>query len=294
MHPVRTAGPSVRGEAIGNAGVEALHWIGVGLNYLNEKKQRERLAKAKADAQQQVADLQAANPEETIFYIITYQQIEGHPDSPIQPGPTFVRLELAHGRDFEEAMRNFGATSRLYPGVQARTAEWADYEVAARAKQQPAVIPMPPMPFPGVALATFADRSPAELQDVEWTNMGGFDDEGTTPIAVPPGFVPRFYVLQVPETVTGVVPDNSGRTVEKRTPARTLSVAGGTVPGVGLDPLMPFSDVVAVCIFPADRATLRFFSQTPPMSTAGILPYDSVRHIRWVRPEQIRLLTPER
>jgi hypothetical protein len=136
-------------------------------------------------------------------------------------------------------------------------------------------------------LATFASRAPV-LQDVEWTNMGGFDDEGTTKLTLAEGLEPRFHVLQLPATIESIIPFETNPQL-KQTPL-PLAVRDG-IPVVDLDPVLPLSHVVAAALFPADQATVELFQQAPQTVQMGPLLVKDFDLVRWARPEQIRLLS---
>ena len=67
---------------------------------------------------------------------------------------------------------------------------------------QPVDAPVPAPPFPPVALATFKSSTP-KLTEVSLTLLMpfGFDDVQTTPLDMPNGFEPRFYVLSLPSSI---------------------------------------------------------------------------------------------
>jgi hypothetical protein len=63
---------------------------------------------------------------------------------------------------------------------------------------------------------------------------------------------------------------------------------------VNLDPSLPFCDVTAAMVFPADDATNELFeSARPTKDRLGQLAhYINVRMMRWVRPENLRVIAP--
>jgi hypothetical protein len=122
---------------------------------------------------------------------------------------------------------------------------------------------------------------------VEWSNLGGFDDEGQTRLEIPEGVSARFHVLKLPGEMSSIIMRDRDPP-EVKTQAIPQSMRNG-VPVVQLDPTMPFSDVAAAALFPADEVTLELFAQAPRTKQLGPLLVEDFDLAPWARPEQIKL-----
>lgn len=292
MANIPVGGLSARGGALANGATLGLDLLNKLLNWLNDREQKSRLEEALAQIEPTIRARQAENPQQGAMLFIYYTQVRPHPDSPIIPGPQFRRIELGFGRTPEEALYSWQDTPALRPGLDPGTSErierlWISPPEPAPVEE----IPMPEPPFPIIALATFAGDKPA-LQEVEWAFSRGFDDEGLTQLSVPTGVEARFFILAVPRTISWVPPINSSRIAEVFIRTRLMPTASGDeVQAVDLDPVNPFGSVTATCIFPADRATADLFATSiGTIGNTSRLGYRNFQYIRWVSPEQIRVL----
>jgi hypothetical protein len=285
MQPVIESGLDPVGVAGANAIVLALQGLNFVLGQKNASVQRERVQAALAALEGEIAEIRQRKPDCGVLVLVYFNQTQVSPDSPIQPGPEFARIELGVGRDPREADKQRRGTARMFAGLSPTQTQSVNQQLWIPALHPvDAAPPRPPVPVFG--LGTFTSRRPT-LQDVEWSNMGGFDDEGTTRLKIPDGVEPRFHVLQLPVELTGVIP--RPRDPELATHAVPQTTRNG-LPVVRLDPGMPFSDVVAVALFPADQETVELFERAPPTAQLGTLLVADFDLVRWARPNQVRLL----
>lgn len=286
MTPVSTGGPDPRGVALANGAVLALQGINFVLGVINDKIQRERFEAEMALLRPVIEDARRRQPHHGVLMTVHYTLTESLPDSPIKAGPQFARIEWGVGRNPREARANIAEQPRLLPGLLPTQSEAVTQQLWVPPLEPVEVAPPNP-PLPVAGLGTFASRTPV-LQDVEWSNMGGFDDEGTSPLTVPAGMQPVFHLLQIPDTVASVIPRREDPEIKRQ---RVPTAVRNGFPVVRLDPWMPFSDVAAVALFPADNPTLELFGQTPPTVQFGPLLIANFDLIRWARPEQLRRLS---
>jgi hypothetical protein len=285
MAPVVVGGPNARGAAAADAAVLVLQGINFVLGWLNDRRQRERVHAALGALEGEITRLQQRRPDCGVLLVIYFTQIEGHPDSPIQPGPEFARIEMGVGRDPRTADKQRRGTPRLLPGLSPMQREQVSQQLWIPPPQPVEAMPPKP-PLPVFGLATFSSRTPT-LQDVEWSNLGGFDDEGTTRLTIPEGIEARFFVLQIPAEVASVIPRERDPEIKKQLVPQELR---GGIPVVRLDPTMPFFNVAAAALFPADQATADLFGMAPRTTQLGPLLIEDFDLVRWARPEQIIML----
>lgn len=142
-------------------------------------------------------------------------------------------------------------------------------------------------PFPVIAHGCFVEGK-VWLQDVQWTTLQGFDDEGKTHLAGPGDFF-YFDVLQPPKSIV----TTHGSIGAVKIPIELRSVGRGSkmIPVVALDTIM--GNVTAAMVFPADSHTEMEFWRAPatkqkPLGTIrGVVNFE---RIRWVCPENIQLV----
>lgn len=285
------SGHSPRGEAIGQGVVIVLQGANFILNAINDERQGERARQALAAREPEIARLRTQSPTSGVLVIVYFRQSQGHPDSPLQPGAIFERVEVSSGRDERAAWRALAETPTLRSAVPPNSSEFITQQHWIEAIEPAAPAPPAP-PLPTVGLATFAS-SKAVLQDVEWSNLEGFDDEGQTTLVIPPGMTPRFHVLELPDEIGSVIPRRTRSDLQR---TRVPKAVRGGFPAVRLDPTLPFTDVVAVALFPADQPTLELFLQARSTRQLGPLLVRDFDLVRWARPEQLVRLdrhTPE-
>ena len=287
MEPVREGGPNAAGAAVADGIVLALQGLNFVFARYNEHVQLGRLEEALGALKPQVARITQQRPECGVLLAIRFRQAEGHPDSPIHPGPVFAGIDVGVGADPREAQRDMVSQPELRAGLAP-----GEHETIAEMRwippRRPQAPKVPPPPLPVFCLATFVSDTP-ELQNVEWTNLGGFDDEARTRLSLRPGVTPRFYVLQMPKWIHSVIPREQNP--EQKETLLPLATRDG-FPVVELDPLMPFFDVTAAALYPADQATLELSQQAPATVQMGPLLIDDFDLVRWARPDQIKTIAP--
>ncbi|TWE21912.1 uncharacterized protein DUF4157 [Kitasatospora atroaurantiaca] len=281
--PPIEAGPSPKGTAAIGGIFVAFQGINFVSNLINDHIQGKRAQQALDAIAPEVARNRAAHPNAFTLVVLVYSQVEAPSESLIQPGPVFSHLETGSGVTKDEARRDWQRT----PQLRAAGGRVRQEEMWIPPVQQAGPAAMA-RPFPRAALATFAVGR-AILQDVEWGGLTGFDDEGTTKLTVPADVQPRFIVMRVPSPLRWfyegvhdtVIP------VEERAAAE-----GGSIPVVNLDPSMPFADVSAACVFPADDDTAALFAAGPPTrdNLGHLRGRVNLQEARWVRPENIQVL----
>jgi hypothetical protein len=287
MEPVHEGGPDARGTADGDGITLGLQGLNFVLSILNARTQRRRLEEALAAKEPEIARIRRERPDCGVLVRIVFRHTDGQPDSPLQPGPVFERVELGVGRTQRDADKDVRSAPRLLPGIADNESEVTEATLWVPALKPVAAAPPRP-PFPAFALATFASRTP-KLQNVEWSSRWGFDDEDSAAITVPDGVAPRFYVLQMPSEMPGLGGGKHDPEVERQT--LPLDVRSG-IPVVKLDPDMPFFNVAAAALFPADEATAELFGTAPPTINYNDILVDDFDLVRWARPEQIKLVGP--
>jgi hypothetical protein len=275
--------PSPRGSGAVAAIQLAFMGLNFVLNWLNDEEQGRRVREALEQTQPYVERLQSERPDQGILLVFFYSQFVPPPDSPIQSGAIFSHIEIGTGATPSEGMlnrppsvsRGLGNAERLLTST-----VWIP-------PLQPQGFAARQAPFPKVALATFVPGR-ASLQDVAW--FAGFDDEGVSTLTVTENITPRFFILRVPEIILTVISRKATGRVEVPVEERSAG-EGGSIPVVNLDPTIPFSNVGAACIFPADDATEQLFRNTPPTIGYGQLSmFPNIESARWARPEQIKIL----
>jgi hypothetical protein len=285
MRPIQVGGPSARGVAIGAGITIAFMGLNLILNWVNDVVQARRVRAALDAMEAGLARTRTEHPSLGILLIFYYTQQEAPPESLIRPGAVFQHIEMATGRTRDEAEEQWQSKPavRQGPGPQALIRTQLVWIPPIR----PASVAVVRTPFRAVAVGTFV-AGRAQLQDVEWNGLSGFDDEGKTTLRLSEGLTPRFLILGLPKEFHWfyIVWHTSSLPLQERPAAE-----GGNVPVVALDPSMPFWNVAAAFVFPADDATDALFDTAPPTR-------DNLRHIRyvnfsrgrWVRPENTKVL----
>jgi hypothetical protein len=282
--PVELAQLPTGGAARTDAHGLLLDMVGAALNRINDEEQRRRAKAEMLALEPEIARLREQRPDCGVLLIPIYRQLQADGHAVIKPGPGLVRIVIGVGRDPREADVN-----RLNPPASAPGGIF-EHDFEADHTWIPALRPVDPPPpappFPIVALATFASRKPT-LTDVIWA--GGFDDLGETTLYVEGAVEPRFYVLQLPQTIKAGVPNLR----DPRTDTYVIDqdVRAG-LPVARLDVYVPWDDDVGAAIFPADAATAKLFNEAPAIQRWRLLvpQRPSYTLIRWISPEQIRVL----
>jgi hypothetical protein len=281
MNPVIVGGPSAAGQAKMQGALLGLQAIGALLNYFGEKVQRARVEEAVKQIEPQVGELLAKNPTLGVVVQVRYTKTT-MPDSVVE-GPTiFADLDFGAGATQHEAE----LAVRSKPTIRRTLGQFEQefYRSTWLPPAQPLAVSQIRTPFPKVATGTFAAGQNA-VQGVSFSSWG-FDDTSAQRIPVPAGVQVKFFILRVPATIpvrfdTVKVPI-----------AEVNAAAGGTVPAVDLDPILPFAATKAACVFPADEATDILFGATTITLDGNLLSrYPNIYRARWVRPENIQVLT---
>jgi hypothetical protein len=287
MRGLWAGGPSARGQGIG-AGI-TLGFMGANfvLNLINDHIQTGRVNAALREIEPVLRAKRRAHPEFGVLLVFYYSQVEAPPESLMRPGAAFGHLEHSTGRTPDEA-REAREETRSYRKGPSASGRTLSQEVWIPPLIAPSVRDIR-TPFPGVALGTFLTGHWV-LQDVEWGGVSGFDDEGVSSLSPAPDANPHFLILRVPSVIAFF---NGGFRHEVSIPVEQRNAhAGGQIPVVNLDPVMPFSNVSAACVFPADDATAALFSTAVEtrdnLGQLGI--YRNFGRVRWIRPENINVL----
>ncbi|MCI0391507.1 MAG: type II toxin-antitoxin system VapC family toxin [Acidobacteria bacterium] len=282
-------GPSARGTAIIGGIQLAFQGVNFALNRINDHIQAQRVREALAQIEPQINRERAANPSLGALLVIYYHQVEAHPDSAIRPGPVFSHLETATGRSFDEARSNRSNQPSIRPGVGPHEREFTQ-EVWIP-PQRPVGVAALRTPFPPMAIGTFASGTASKLQNVNWGGVTGFDDEGEVTLRLVAGSPQAEFVILRPPAIINWA--NGGVSMRTDIPLITRSTADGSdLTVVDLDPWVPFGTASAAMVFPADDATDQLFNQAPATfdNLNQLRRYTNIGKMRWVRPENIRVL----
>ena len=216
-----------------------------------EGRQRELEQEQRRQVQPEIDRMRDEHPELGVL-IIVRKQTAGDTEGKLPP--RFVTLRVAFGRSALEAERRLGTIATRGGPIQKQEFE-AGREWIPPLKPVDAPVPAPP--FPPIALATFKSSSP-KLTQVSLTLVMpfGFNDVQTTPLDVPNGMEPRFYVLSLPSTmkVFGGGEYHEGPLAQEK---------HGDLPVAQLDSYLTGHDVAAA-LYPADSATADLFATAPP------------------------------
>lgn len=280
------AGPSARGTAIIGGIQLAFQGVNFVLNQINDHIQAQRVREALAQVEPQINRERAANPSLGVLLVIYYRQVEAHPDSAIRPGPVFSHLETATGRSYDEARRNWSNQPSIRAGLGPRERE-SPQEIWIP-PQRPVGVAALRTPFPPMAIGTFASL---KLQNVNWGGVTGFDDEGEVTLRPMTGSTSvEFVILRPPASINWA---NDGYSMRTDIPLITRSTADGSdLTVVDLDPWVPFGTATAAMVFPADDTTDQLFNQASATydNLNQLRRYTNIGKMRWIRPENIRVL----
>jgi hypothetical protein len=283
-----TGGPSASGQAK-IAGIQlAFKGINFILNEINDHIQGQRVREALEKLEPSINQQRVSNESMGTLLMIFYTQIQGHPDSAIQPGAVFSHIETSMGRSRDEAIENWRNEPKLRPGL-TRNQNESVQEVWIPAIK-PADVGYLRTPFPVQALGRFASSTEAIFQDVEWGGVTGFDDEGTSKVTIDANNPSPLFVVLMPRSVIRWY--NGPTELNTDIPLVVRKSSDGTdLTVINLDPWMPGS-VTAVPVFPADSTSDSFFSKViKTRDNLNLLGrYPNFGKVRWIRPENIRVV----
>jgi hypothetical protein len=241
-----------------------------------ENRQRELEQEQRRKLQPEIDRMRNEHPELGVLLIVR-KRTAGDTEGKLPP--RFVTLRVAYGRSALEAERRLGAIATAGGPIQQQ-----DFEASREwtPPLKPTEAPVPAPPFPPVALATFKSSSPKLTEVTLGVTPFGFNDVTTTPLDVPPGFEPRFYVLSLPTTIKvfGGGEYHEGPLDQEQ---------HGDLPVAQLDVFVPGHDVVAA-LYPADSATADLFATAPPTTNWQRLDARNFGLVRWADPEELTLL----
>jgi hypothetical protein len=145
-------------------------------------------------------------------------------------------------------------------------------------------------PFPVIGVARFymGNGNKAEIQNVKFDLLEGFDDNVQVTRVIPEKMTPEFAVLQSPGEVKWY---NINGAHSVKVPLKTGKTANGNdVTVVDLDP-WSFGSATAVPIFPINEDAKAVFETTSATSHGGLLGhYINFGMVRWIRPANVHLL----
>jgi len=285
-HPIAPPRPVV---AAFGAMIEILRLENFLVNtYLIEPKQNKLLHERLSSIEPSIVSVVSKDPRLGVLLTLYYKRVKAPEESVIQPSPTFYDIDWTTGFTEDEAMKQWSSKPTKKPDTKTPVQPELLVFHVWRPPQQLASIVAISTPFPRVAVGTFMSGL-ARLQDVEWAGVFGFDDEGQTTLNLPPGITPRFLILSLPKEFEWFIGTDR---MTKSIPIELRKAGeGGNIPVVNLDPVIPFSNVAAACVFPADDTTKALFENTPATrDTTGQIHYTNFTEVRWVRPENIKLI----
>ncbi len=283
----QVGGPSARGTAMVGGIQVAFQGANFVLNLINDEIQGQRVRDALARIEPNINRERAANPSLGVLLIFFYHQVEAPSESLIRPGAVFTHVESALGRSRDEARGNWQRQPAVRPG--AGQNERITTQEVWIPPAQPVGVATLRTPFPPAAIGTFASGA-ARLQDVEWGGVTGFDDEGETTLRLVAGSTPAEFVILRPAAVIQWFNGPTRFSTDIPLVIRTTA-DGSDVTVVDLDPWMP-GKVSAAMVFPAADATDQLFAQAPRTrdNLNQLRGYLNFGKVRWVRPENIRIL----
>ena len=283
MRPVEVGGLSPNGMAkIG--GLQLLfQGVNFALNWANDRQNRQMIKDALQAIGRGVAQNRMNDPTQGVLLVFYFKPGVQDPESLIQPGPQFRFVEDYYGHTEDEAKavwRNSAGT--LEPGLESETT-WIKPLTPIEVKELR-------VPFKQFAFGSFVPGQEI-VQNVEWNGVLGFDDERSKRLDVPVDVTPSFIILMPPDKIRWW----NGCEIETEIPVVWRPTAlGGKVPAVDLDPSMPFFNVAAAMVFPADDDTEELFAKGRATvdNLNQLRRYINVGKMRWVRPENIRISSP--
>ena len=251
MQPVEVGGPSPNGVAkIG--GLQLLfQGVNFALNWANDRQNRQMIKDALKAIGRGVAQNRMNDPTQGVLLVFYYKPGVKDPESLIQPGPQFRFVEDYYGHTEDEAKAVWrNSAGALEPGLESDTT-WIKPLMPIEVKELS-------LPFKQFAFGSFVPGREI-VQNVEWNGVLGFDDESSMKLNVPEDVTPSFIILMPPDKIRWW----NGWEIETEIPVVWRQAAfGGKVPAVDLDPSMPFFNVAAAMVFPADDDTDELFADS--------------------------------
>ncbi len=274
-----------------NLGIRGAHAL---ISWLIDDQQKQLFNADWAKKKAYVTGELAAKPSLGALVFAHYsqrQKVGQERDNSEQFSRYFQYVSYEFGRTESEAMRKFHSRKEMN-----RAGEGAN--VPDKVAWIPPAMPVDPSklptPFPAEALATFVTGRDL-VMDVKWKGRAGFDDAGETRLGTANRLEPLFLVLSAPEYITfmnGAIQHTVHIELSGEHPAETEVISLMPLTTVELDASWrPFADTSAAMVYPADEYTTAMFGKAPPIKgTAGQLHYQGLEHVRFVEPENIRVL----
>lgn len=284
MRPITVGGPSATGQARGGAIEFLLALVRQSIYYFGGRVQQ---SKAQSDLKalgERIEKDRRSCPTKGVLVSLQFIVLQGAKGA-AGSGDAFRYTTYLYGKGAtpSEARRDQARHGLVRQGT--RSNEKYAYQPVWFAPLQP--VGRLRRPFPVVGQGCFVEGR-VKLQDVLWTTLQGFDDEGQTRLAGS-GDSFCFDVLRPPKGI--VTTHGSTGVVAIPTVWRPAGQGGQRLPVVDLD-TSGIGSVTAAMVFPADAHTEQVFGRAPatkqkPLGTIrGIVNLD---RIRWVRPENIQM-----
>ncbi len=289
MKPIMVGGPSSSGQARGGAIEFLLALVRQGIYYFGGKIEQSKAQNALKSLATRIEKDRSTHPTRGVLVSLQFIVLEGSKEA-AGSGDAFRYTNYLYGTGvtITEARQDQVRHGLIRQGT--RSNEKYAYQPIWFPPQQ--LTGHYQRPFPVIGHGCFVEGK-VWLQDVQWTTVQGFDDEGQTRLA---GSGNSFYfdVLQPPKNIV----TTHGATGVVKIPTTLVSTGQGgiKIPVVKLDTGL-IGSVTAAMIFPADSHTEVAFWRAPatkqkPLGTIrGIVNFE---RIRWIRPENIRLVKSER
>ena len=225
-----------------------------------------------------------ADPSQGVLLVFYFRAGADGPIGTVKGGAAYLAVADFYGHTEDEAKQAWWRTPTATEQDVITQTSWIEPLV-------PIGVDEIATPFKQFALGTFI-HGKEMLQDV-MLDYTGFDDEGTTNLDVPDGMTPQFIILDPPETLKWSDAYSDYTTGVNRV-WRKVGEGNARIPVVFLDPDLSFFffDVSAAMVFPADDDTRDLFEDTPETDNGHFLNRVNLKLMRWVRPENIRLICP--
>lgn len=288
MKPVIVGGPSAHGQARAGAHDFILQLIRQAIVYFGGRRETARAQRDLRALADRVKKEQAKHPRKGFLIALQYIVQQASPEATGSGNAyRYTGYLYGWGGTISEA-RQHQMRKVIRPGL--RSNEKFAYQVFW---YPPKATPKIARPFPVIGRGSFI-KGRVRLQEVSWSTMMGFNDGSQ--ISLPgPGSGYCFEILKAPTSI--VTSHGSTGPVKVPVVLRPVGQGRGTLPVVDLDSSNPFGNVTAAMVFPADQVTASIFAkksatrQNPPGTIRGLVNFDRVR---WVRPENIRLLSKKK
>lgn len=276
----------------GTAKVEGIKLIFQGVNFvlnmINDHIQKQKADAALKAIERPVAEAQQKEPTAGIILLFYYTQVEAPAESLIKPGAVFHYVLWGQGVTRDEAIEDALRQPSITPGAGPNERKFSqDVWLPPLRKSE---LNLARLPFPAVARARFhLGNSPeARFQLVDFNVIGGFDDVFEKSVKLPQARNAEFVILRPPSEVYWYT--RNGRQ-SLRVPLKTLPTANKhEISVVDLDPYSPFHAAAAMC-FPVDDWAQTVFNVVRRVDGSRILPYTNFGMVRWIRAENIHLLS---